>query len=387
MRVTMLVRNTFTHDSRVEKEARSLTEAGHAVIVVAEASRTLPDAESRDGYHVVRVVRPLARVPLLRFIAYRRRLVRELVRTRPEVLHAHDSDTLEPVAAAARRLRIPFVYDAHELWLGQLRRGRSRIYWSLFLTYFRLVQRMLVPRAAAVITVSPAIASRLERAYDLAQVHVVPNYPEADGVAVPIDLRSLPGGDVIPAEAPIVLYVGAIMPGRGIEELLAAMREVPEAHLVLLGYGFLLEQIRALVREQGLAERVHFLGPVPPKQVVSYSASADVGVSPLFASAPSYALSLPNKLFQYMAAGLPVVASELPQVRDVVEGNAAGICVDTSQPSLIAAALRSILEDPQGAARMGSAGREAVLRTYNWKTAARELLATYAYLQPRARRA
>ena len=387
MRVTMLVRNTFTHDSRVEKEARSLTDAGYSVTVVAEAAGTLPDAESRDGYHVVRVVRPLARVPLLRFIAYRRRLVRELLRTRPEILHAHDSDALEPVASAARTLRIPFIYDAHELWLGQLRRGRSRIYWSLFLTYFRLVQRMLVPHAAAVITVSPAIASRLQRAYDLAQVHVVPNYPEADGATVPIDLRSLPGGEVIPAEAPIVLYLGAMMPGRGIEELLAAMREVPGAHLVLLGYGLLVEQIRAQVGELGLAERIHFLGPVPPNEVVSYSASADIGVSPLFASAPSYALSLPNKLFQYMAAGLPVVASDLPQVRDVVEANAAGICIDTSQPSLIAAALRSILEDPQAAARMGSAGREAVRRTYNWKTAARELLATYAYLEPRVRRA
>jgi len=387
MRVTMLVRNTFTHDSRVEKEARSLTKAGHSVTVVAEVAGALPEAESRDGYHVLRVARPLARVPLLRFIAYRQRLVRELLRTRPGVLHAHDSDTLDPVAAAARMLRIPFVYDAHELWLGQLRRGRSRPYWWVFLAYFWLVQRLLVRRAAAVITVSPLIARRLERAYHLARVHLVPNYPQAGGEAVPRDLRSLPGGEIIPVEAPVVLYLGAIMPGRGIEELLAAMGEVPGAHLVLLGYGFLLEQIRAQAHDLGLAERVHFLGPVPADEVVAYSASADVGVSPLLASAPSYALSLPNKLFQYMAAGLPVVASDLPQVRDIVEGNAAGICVDTSRPSLMAQALRSIIDDPAAAMRMGGAGREAVRLTYNWETAASELLATYAELQPRAHHA
>ena len=178
MRVTMLVRNTFTHDSRVEKEARSLTDAGHSVTVVAEGANGLPDAEARDGYRVLRVVRPMAKVPLLRFVAYRQRLVRELLRTRPEVLHAHDSDTLEPVAAAARVLRIPFVYDAHELWLGQLRRGRSRPYWWVFLAYFWLVQRLFVRRAAAVITVSQPIARRLERTYHLARVHLVPNYPQ-----------------------------------------------------------------------------------------------------------------------------------------------------------------------------------------------------------------
>src|SRR4029077_12921615 len=205
MRVTMLVRNTFTHDSRVEKEARSLTEAGHSVTVVAEGAGALPETESRDGYDVVRVVRPLVRVPLLRFIAYRQRLVRELLRTRPEVLHAHDSDTIEPVAAATRTLRIPFVYDAHELWLGQLRRGRSLPYWWLFLAYFWLVQRLLVRRATAVIAVSPDIARRLERAYRLARVHVVPNYPLVGGEVVPRDLRSLPGGEVIPVEAPIIL--------------------------------------------------------------------------------------------------------------------------------------------------------------------------------------
>ena len=104
----------------------------------------------------------------------------------------------------------------------------------------------------------------------------------------------------------------------------------------MLGYGVLLEQIRAQARDQGLAERVHFLGPVAADEVVAYSASADVGVSPLLASAPSYALSLPNKLFQYMAAGLPVVASDFPHVREVVEGSDAGRTVDMTKPPLIA---------------------------------------------------
>lgn len=374
----MLVRNTFTHDSRVDKEARTLSESGQRVTVVAEAGPGLSRRESRDGYEVIRVPRPLARIPLLRFFAYRQRLVGALVRTRPDILHAHDSDTLEPVAAAARRLGVPFIYDAHELWLGQVRRGRSRPYWWAFLAYYWIIERWLMRRAAAVITVSPPIARHLERAYRLPCVHLVPNYPEAGVEPVPRDLRSLPGGEAIPAEAPIVLYLGGIMPGRGIEQLVTAMGDVPGAHLVFLGYGAMIDQVMALAGRLGIQDRVVRLGPVPADEVVEYSASANVGVSAAIPSCLSYEYSLPNKLFQYMAAGLPVVASDFAHVRAVVTDTGAGLTVDMTQPSRIAAALRAVLGDPSEGSRMGRHARQAVVGQFNWSAAAHELLAVYA---------
>lgn len=374
----MLVRNTFTHDSRVDKEARTLSEAGYRVTVLAEGALSLPARESRAGYEVVRVPRPLARLPLLRFLAYRQRLVNALVRTRPDILHAHDSDTLEPVAAAARRLGVPFVYDAHELWLGQVRRGRSRAYWTAFLAYFWLIEHWLIGRAAAVITVSPPIARHLERVYRLPQVHLVPNFPDADGEPAPRDLRSLPGGDAIPAEVPIVLYLGGIMPGRGIEQLVTAMTEVPGAHLVFLGYGAMADEILSLAARLGIGDRVHRLGPVPGTDVVDYAASATVGVSAAIPSCLSYEYSLPNKLFQYMAAGLPVVASDFAHVRAVVSDTGAGLTADMTQPPRIAAALRTILGDPSAARSMGRSARQAIVERFNWSVASRELLGVYA---------
>src|SRR5687768_3205470 len=148
-RIVMLVRNVYTHDTRVEKEARTLTDAGFEVTVVADAAPGLPERETRDGSTVIRVPRTAAAAPGLRFFLQQARLARVLRRLQPAVLHAHDTNALIPVALAARALGIPFVYDAHDLWLGRPRRERSRIYFAMNQLFYSLVERLIVPRAAA----------------------------------------------------------------------------------------------------------------------------------------------------------------------------------------------------------------------------------------------
>lgn len=377
MRVTMLVRNPFTHDSRVEKEARTLVGAGHEVTVVADGLPGLPASEERDGYRVIRVTRAPRQMPVVRYFVHQRRLRQVLARTSPEILHAHDTDALAPVAAAAAALRIPFIYDAHELWLGMARRERWLPYWWAFVAWYWTVERRFVRRAAAVITVSPPIARHLERAYRFHPVELVPNYPDFDPELDRRDLRSLPAGDAIPTEAPVVLYLGALAAHRGIEQLLQAMLELPSAHLALLGRGPLATALRALAVQLGIASRVHLLEPVPPGEVVAYASSATIGISTITGSSLSYRYSLPNKLFQYMAAGLPVVASDFEQVRDIVAGSGAGLVVDASDPRAIAAAIRFVLDHPDKAKAMGERGAIAIRDRYNWGVSAAALLALY----------
>ena len=117
-----------------------------------------------------------------------------------------------------------------------------------------------------------------------------------------------------------------------------------------------------------------------PGLVESYAASADVGVSPILPSCLNYRYSLPNKLFQYMAAGIPVVASDFRQVRAVVEGSGAGVVVDTTSPNAIAKGIRHVLADPAAAAAMGARGRAAVEDRYNWEVSAAVLREVYARL-------
>ena len=180
---------------------------------------------------------------------------------------------------------------------------------------------------------------------------------------------------------PVVLYLGGLMAGRGLEQLVDAIALVPEAQLVLLGDGA--EEGRLLERAAASGASVLILPPVPPELVEAYASSATVGVSPIVPSCLNYRYSLPNKLFQYMAAGIPVVASDFRQVREVVEGSGSGIVVDTTRPEAIARGIRRVLADPAEAAAMGARGRAAVEERFNWEASAAVLRDAYEHLGDR----
>lgn len=373
----MLVRNAFTHDTRVEREAATLVGAGFAVTVVAEGAAGLAARERREGVDVIRVPRRGPPLPGLRFVAHQWRLRRAVGRTAPDVLHAHDTDALQVVGPVGRRLRVPVIFDSHELWLGRSARGHGSLYHRLAQAYYGWIERRFVPAAAAVIVANPPVAEVLERRYGLAHVHAVPNYPAERGPVVRRELRSLPGGDAIPPGAPVVLYVGGITPERGVEQLVDAMVSVPDAHLVFLGGGGLEPEIRQRVADRGLGGRTHFLGMVPSAEVVPYTASATVGILSTVPTNLNNQLALPNKIFQYMAASVPVVASDYPQIREVVEGSGAGVVYDPLDTAALAAAIRGYTDDPQRAARDGANGRRAVSERYHWDASAATLLDVY----------
>ncbi len=380
--VVMLLRNPYTHDSRVEKEAATLRAGGYRVTIVADAADGLPEHEERDGATVIRISRRAGRVPGLRFALHDRRLADVLESLEPDILHAHDSNALLPVGLAARRMRRPFVYDAHELWLHRPNRGHAPIYHDASRAYYAALQRWLVPRAAAILTVSEPIVRHLARVYDRSDVALVPNYPVLVERPVAAPLRELVG-DALPPGAPIVLHLGGIMASRGLEQLVLALSSVPEAHLVLLGGGDA-SAVRLLATQRGVEERLHVVPPVASTLVEAYAAAADVGVVMTQPIGLNNRYSLPNKLFQYMAAGIPVLATDFSQIREVVVGSDAGLVADTTSPELIAAALSELLADPVAARAMGDRGREAVESRYNWATSEGALLD--AYDRVRARR-
>ena len=373
----MLVRNAFTNDTRVEREAQTLTEAGYAVTIVSDGRPELPRTEQRAGATVRRISRRGPNLPLLRFIAYQWRLRRALERSRPDILHAHDTDALQTIGPVGRRLGIPVVFDSHELWLGRSGRGHGSIYHRAAQTYYGWVERRWVPAAAAVMVANPPVAPILERRYGLDRVHVVPNYPTERGSVEKRDLRLLPGGETIAAGVPIVLYVGGITLDRGIEQLVDAMASIPDAHLVFLGGGGLEPEIRQRVTERGFDARTHFLGMVSSSEVVPYATSATVGILSTVPTNLNNRLALPNKIFQYMAAGIPTVASDYPQVREVVEGSGAGVVYSPTDTTALAAAIRTYTEDPARAARDGANGRRAIVERFHWDISAATLLDVY----------
>jgi glycosyltransferase involved in cell wall biosynthesis len=148
------------------------------------------------------------------------------------------------------------------------------------------------------------------------------------------------------ADAPILIYQGMLQEGRGLETAVSALAAVPGLHLAIIGGGPLGEPLRRLALEKACAERVHLLGEVDFRELAALTRGAFAGLAPFQALSASYLYSLPGKLFEYIQAGVPVIATALPEIRKVVDGYRVGICVDGYAPETLAAALRRMREEP-----------------------------------------
>jgi glycosyltransferase involved in cell wall biosynthesis len=184
-------------------------------------------------------------------------------------------------------------------------------------------------------------------------------------------------------ETRVVLYHGGFSRDRGIEQLIDAIPSVPGAVLVLLGYGKLQAELERRAADPALAGCVRLLPAVPPAELLDWVAAADVVAMPIQPSTLNHRLTTPNKLFEAMAAGVPVVASDLPGMAGIVRESGAGVLVDPTSPAAIAEALRGVLASEDRRAAMGARALAAAHETYNWERQLDLLLAEYGRLTGR----
>jgi glycosyltransferase involved in cell wall biosynthesis len=191
----------------------------------------------------------------------------------------------------------------------------------------------------------------------------------------------------IPADAPVLLYHGALAPHRGIEEMAAALLEpaLSGAHGVVLGFGGLTDEVAALAREPRFEGRLHLLPAVPPTALVEWVAGADVDVIALQRSTLNHWFCTPNKLWESIAAGVPSVVSDFPEMRRIVlgDGGPLGATCDPTSPASIAEAAASLLDR----ARAGAFRERCVAAAHerwNWEREADALTALYARIQAAA---
>jgi glycosyltransferase involved in cell wall biosynthesis len=370
MRVAVLLHKSVEHDSRVRRAARALAADGHEVIVLHLPRRRGELDGPLDGFEV-RSVTPAGwvrrRLPAgLYRLVFLGAFVRELRRLRPDAVHANDAAMLAPGWAGARLTGADLVYDSHEYAAGVPYRKRG---WRLLTI---AMERALIHRCEAVITVSDGIAERLWSRYRLrCRPCVVRNLPdpaehEADFAAP--DLRADLG---IGPTTPLVLHLGAVAPERGCETLVRAMAGLPRAHLLFLGAddGGFAAGLREIARKLGEEERVHLRPSVPTGQIRAYTRQASVGVTLLEDTCENHRLALPNKLFEYLASEVRVAASDLPEMRRAVSGLPAVTPVDPADPASVAAGLRAAIEAGPG----GSS-------PFEWAEDAARLTETYARL-------
>ena len=303
--------------TRILKVTQALTEGKivSRIIVIGTQKSGLPERERIDASREVIRIGPAfhgsgRRSKALWFLEWSWRVFARLRGERIAMVNCHTLSTL-PISVALKWWhRAILVYEPHELETETVTsRGVRRL-------FAKLLERALVGQAAGVITVSESIARAYERDYKLRNVPFVVNAPVlARTLDVPNPVfREIFG---IPAEHAIFIYQGDLSEPRGIPLLLDAFLSVPaDRHLVLMGVGPLEERVRQVAKA---VSNIHYHPAVPPARVLEFTRGADVGFALLTDDCLNHRYALPNKLFQYLHAGLPVVASELPEMASVVD--------------------------------------------------------------------
>jgi glycosyltransferase involved in cell wall biosynthesis len=283
-----------------------------------------------------------------------------------------------PVAlTVGKRDGIPVVYDARDIHLearNLARMGRPAR-WLLGRT-----ERAWAEASTRVISVNDAYADVLASRWNVTRPLVVMNCSYRYTPPNPRE-RRFHDALGLPPDQKVVLYHGGLFPWRGIEQLVEAIRDVPDATLVLMGYGVLEPTLRAWEADPALGGKVRVMGAVPPAELHDWVAAADVVGMPIQGDTLNHRLTTPNKLFEAMAAGVPAVVSDLPGMSAVVKDAGSGILVDPTDVPAIAAAIRSLtsLSDVDWQAWRDRCLAAAHDR-YNWETQVEKLLDLYTEL-------
>jgi glycosyltransferase involved in cell wall biosynthesis len=372
--VCAAVVSDLTFDARVWKEAKSLANAGYRVrLIGCRYEISAPQRRWVEGIDVLEI--PLGtrrgRVSILGRTLTLLRLWLAVISTRARVYHAHNIH-MGPAAWFASRVRgAKLVYDAHELY-GEASGGLPLPQVTARIT--RVVERFMVLRSDAVFTTNFSRAEHLRELYGRENIEVLGNVPLRVDEVVPLDPGYPPG-------KPTVLYQGGIYArARAFRETLQALAKLADVHFVIIGFGreHDLQLVRQWADECGVVARVHLLPPRSFDELVHTAAGASVGLVPIKANKTNHRLGDTNKLFEYLMAGLPVAASDLPEIRRVAtQGDPpVGELFDPNSPASIASAIRRVLSDPAYQLRRTEARRLA-LKQFNWEIEERRLIGVY----------
>lgn len=255
------------------------------------------------------------------------------------------------------------VYDSRDIYLHARGMDTMAPPWKWLLGG---LERRWARRCDAILTVNEAYAEILEQRFDMPRPPVVRNTPARYDPPSPRPdrLRQRLG---LAASTRIVLYQGGLMSERGIEQGMEAILTVPDAILVLMGFGAQRDSILRLARSARYTERVRFVEPVPPTELLDWTASSDVMLMAIQPTTLNHRYTTPNKLWEAIAAGIPVVASDLPGMAAVVRATGCGELVDPTDPADIARGIRAILDLPASERAALAARCRAAGETYAWE--------------------
>lgn len=331
MRIILCVTNDIVTDRRIDRTAMSLLKLPASVLVIGRAfpdSMDLPDCK-----YQTRRIKMLFRKGFLFYAEYNIRLFFLLLFVRADLLVANDLDTLPAVFAVSRIKKLPVVYDSHEYFteVPELvgRKWVKKIWES--------VESVLLPKIRHAYTVSSSIAEEYNRKYGI-NMQVIRNLPFRM-VSLKPSFRLRTGNENI------ILYQGSLNMGRGLELAVKSMQFTENVRLIIAGTGDLEKELRKLSGSLSLDDKIVFTGRITPGLLRHYTMQADLGLSLEEDMGLNYRYALPNKLFDYIQARIPVLVSDLPEMASLVRRYGIGDVNQTRNPAELAGVFKEMLSD------------------------------------------
>jgi len=438
-RVLMLVTNDLSADPRVQKEAFSLTNSGFEVSVLTFITESHNKFYSQDydidhlkfepfspfknirhqiGHFLIRIYynnprimklmnsllkkklrittmfmidydtnEPIGNKPILQenkpqknffakiflglnyFYDLNKKLSKVGIEKKPDIIHAHDLDTLLAAYLVKKKTGARLVYDAHEIWTEQ-----GLALPKLFLKFYKILEKRLLSRIDAFISVNESIVEKISQMYHYrfkvpaVVIHNAPLYQKFNFTGSKKQI--------------VIIFQGRYAPGRGLEELVKSAELLPkgtEIHIRGIGDPVTLGKLQKLKETLRLKDKVKILEGVPPEDLMKSASKADIGIIPYQPINLNNYLCLPNKIFEYMMAGLALACSDLPELKKIVKENSNGILFDPKNPKKIASALKNMITNIERLNQMKKNSLKAA-KLYNWQVEEKKLIELYQNL-------
>ena len=330
----MSVINDLSTDQRVHKHCLMLGRKGYDVLLIGRNTASSSELDARS-YQTHRMTLPFEKGPLF-YASYSIGLFFQLLFRKANLLFSNDLDTLLPNYLVSKLKRTKLIYDSHEFFTEVpelVNRPRVQSIW-------RTIESWILPKLKIAFTVNQSIADLYHKRYGIS-MKVIRNIPKASQSPLPQKSRVELG---LPEDKKLIILQGSgINIDRGAEEAVQAMEFVNDATLLILGSGDVINELKKMAESEGIKGKVIFKGRMPFEEMMAHTRLADLGLTLDKDTNINYRFSLPNKLFDYIHAGIPVLASDLVEVKRIVEEYEVGEITSSHDPKELAQRMNEML--------------------------------------------
>ncbi len=349
------------------KEAKTLSNTGYDITLISQHDKN----ETVDGIKIIALLKPRNR--FFRIFVTTWKIFKLALKQKASIYHFHDPELILVGLLLKFFTGAKVIYDVHEDVAKQIlsKYWIPKISRKLVANIFDKYEKWAAKKMDYIITATPDIKNNFKQN----KIIDIKNYP------IISSFQKIKKENFHSKKYTELIYVGGLSKERGIKKIIQSLKYInPKYNLKLKIIGnFSNKKFEEEIKRMAEWKKINFLGFLPQKQAYQYMCNADLGlvcIQPL----PRYVVSLPVKMFEYMMAGLPIIASNFPLWRKIIEENNCGICVNPLKLKEIAKTIEYLIEHPEETKKMKKNGRKAILKKYNWENESKKLIKIYKNL-------